>query len=204
MALAKDKCSAIINPPRTRPKFSRLTAPLGQSLGKHLEVLKIPVSDVSDRMVMKSAPTFSKLTVLDISYCLQITCQGLEAIGTHCKALIRLKRNLPPPEFETQGGNPTAVVDEDEAIAIADTMPGLLHLQLAYGRFSDVGLDAILMKCKSLQYFDIYGCWNVKLDGNLEDKCYGIWNFVGPWVDELDDSDSEESKGSAASSDISG
>ena len=137
--------------------------------GRFLKVLKIPMSEVTDNMVEKHAVSLANMTVLDISYCLKITCKGLEAFGKNCKALVHLRRNMPPPELV-----PTYNVKPDvsEALTIADTMPGLQHLELGYGRFTDVGLEAIFAKCKALTHLDIQGCWSVKLlDSHLEDRC---------------------------------
>ncbi|XP_058089559.1 F-box protein FBW2-like [Magnolia sinica] len=174
------------------------------SSGKHLEVMKMPVSSVTDKMVAKHVASFSNLTVIDVSYCLHITCRGLEAFGKQCKSLIHLRRNMPPPEIELGGESPAQKVDDDEALAIADTMPGLLHLELSYGRFTDLGLDAILTKCKALHHLDIRGCWNVKLTGDLEEKCEMIDIFRSPWDDEYDDaSSSDDGNEAATSSDFS-
>nr|DAD41740.1 TPA_asm: hypothetical protein HUJ06_016063 [Nelumbo nucifera] len=47
-------------------------------------------------------------------------------------------------------------------------MPKLRHLELGFGRFNDRGLDVIFTKCRALTP---QGCWSVKLEGDLEDKC---------------------------------
>ncbi|XP_077213436.1 F-box protein FBW2-like [Tasmannia lanceolata] len=155
--------------------------------GKFLTVLKIPMSDVTDRMVEKHAESLATVTVLDISNCVKITCKSLEALGKNCKFLVHLRRNMPPPEFPSGQDAPLNPAEEGEAMAVAETMPSLLHLDLAYGSFSDLGLDAILTKCKALRHLDIQGCWNVKMEDNIEQKCDRIEDFRGPWDDEYDD-----------------
>ncbi|KAI8024997.1 F-box protein FBW2 [Camellia lanceoleosa] len=191
---------------RSKCTFTRLSAyKLGDSafsfianFARCLKVLQIPMSEVTDKMVEKHAGSLVNITVLDISYCLKITCKGLTYFGKKCKSLIHLKRNMPPPEWE----NPTEVVsskiDDSEAMIIADTMTGLRHLQLGFGRFGDHGLDAILTKCEELTHLDIQGCWNVEMEGELEDKCKRLAVFTSPWLDDYEDEGSSETDGSGA------
>ncbi|KAM4083828.1 hypothetical protein ACJW30_08G087200 [Castanea mollissima] len=191
---------------RTRGTVRRLSAfKLGDrgfaflaNCGRFLKVLKIPMSEVTDNMVEKHAVSLASLTVLDISYCLKITCKGLEAFGKNCNALVHLRRNMPPPELV-----PTYNVKPDvsEALTIADTMPGLQHLELGYGRFTDVGLEAIFAKCNALTHLDIQGCWSVKLDGHLEDRCLQLQEFKSPWHDDFDIGASSENDSDEADSD---
>lgn len=146
-----------------------------------LKVLQIPMSEVSDKMVEKHA--VATLTVLDISYCLRITSKGLEAVGKSCKFLIQLKRNMPPLELE-ETEKRAKKMDDGEAMAIANTMPGLNRLELAYGRFGDHGLNAILTNCKALTHLDIEGCLYVELNGDLEQRCGQLMDFKPPWTDD--------------------
>uniref|UniRef100_A0ACD5UR04 Uncharacterized protein n=1 Tax=Avena sativa TaxID=4498 RepID=A0ACD5UR04_AVESA len=153
------------------------------SYGKLLNVLQIPMSEVSDQAVEKYTECLPALRVLDISNCLKITPRGIEAIGRHCKSLDQLKRNM-PPSLPPQGNNAAPIVVEDEALAIANTMPMLKRLELAYGLFSDLGLDAILTKCPQLRTLDILGSLNVRLDGDIEDKCCALESLREPWEPE--------------------
>lgn len=146
-----------------------------------LKVLQIPMSEVSDKMVEKHA--VATLTVLDISYCLRITSKGLKAVGKSCKFLIQLKRNMPPLELE-ETEKRAKKMDDGEAMAIANTMPGLNRLELAYGRFGDHGLNAILTNCKALTRLDIEGCLYVELNGDLEQRCGQLMDFKPPWTDD--------------------
>lgn len=148
-----------------------------------LKVLQIPMSEVSDKMVEKHAESLATLTVLDISYCLRITSKGLEAVGKSCKFLIQLKRNVPPLELE-ETEKRAKKMDDGEAMAIANTMPGLNRLELAYGRFGDHGLNAILTNCKALTRLDIEGCLYVELNGDLEQRCDQLMDFKAPWTDD--------------------
>lgn len=142
-------------------------------------MLQIPMSEVTDKIVEKHAESLATLTVLDISYCSKITKKGLEAVGKSCRFLIQLKRNMPPMDLEKT--ERATALDESEAKAIANTMPGLRRLELAYGRFSDHGLDTILTNCEALTHLDIEGCLYVELNGDLEEKCEGIIDFKAPW-----------------------
>ncbi|ONK79022.1 uncharacterized protein A4U43_C01F2070 [Asparagus officinalis] len=162
------------------------------SAGKFLRVLKIPMSVVTDQMIEKHAQFLPMLTVLGVSYCLKITSQGIEALGNCCKSLVELRRNMPPPNHMADQDNGVAL-DESEAMSIADTMHNIEHLELAYGRFSDHGLDAILSKCRGLRVLDLRGCWNCRLEGKTESK-YSltlIQSVRNPW--EIDDEDPNSS-----------
>ncbi|CAN6235168.1 unnamed protein product [Urochloa humidicola] len=151
--------------------------------GKLLNVLQIPMSEITDQTMERHAECLPALKVLDISYCLNITSKGIEALGRHCKLLVQLKRNMPPPD-PPQGYNTAAKVVEEEALAVANTMPVLEQLQLAYGLFSDLALNAILNKCPLLHTLNILGCWNVRLEGDIEDKCFALESFREPWEPE--------------------
>lgn len=143
-----------------------------------LKILKMPLAEITDQMVIRHAESLSCLTYLDISCCLNISSKGLEAFGKHCKSLTHLRRNMPPPiESATK-------IDDMEAIIVANTMSGLNNLELCYGSFGDHGLDAILTKCKALTHIDIQGCWGVTFEGDLEKKCEKLAVFKGPWIDD--------------------
>jgi len=146
----------------------------------------MPMSEVTDQMVEKHAGALSMLTILDISYCIKITSKGIEVLGKSCKALVEFRRNMPPPSYEFSQDN-GAGADESEAMAVANTMRSIEHLELAYGRFSNHGLDAILSNCGSLCALDIRGCWNVELDDNTGSKCDLIQSFGCPWENDYED-----------------
>jgi len=148
--------------------------------GKLLNVLQIPMSEITDQTVEKQAEFLPALKVLDISYCLNITSRGIEALGRHCRLLVHLKRNMPPPD-PPQGNNTAARAVEEEALAVANTMPTLEQLELAYGLFSDLALNTILNKCLLLRALNIHGCWNVRLGGDLEERCCALQSFREPW-----------------------
>lgn len=158
---------------------------------KSLQTLRLPRSEISDSVVEQAAARFSSLTYLDLSYCKNIGGPALEAIGKHCKNLRVLCRNMHPFELIDK------LCQNDEAVAIANTMPKLKHLEIAYLLICTEAVLKILMSCPELELLDVRGCWNVKLDvkkfppcglkviGPLAD-CYG----VNGWDDFSDDSNS--------------
>ncbi|KAJ4963641.1 hypothetical protein NE237_023580 [Protea cynaroides] len=166
--------------------------------GRFLQELRVPVSDVTDKIVEKHAVSLTMLTVLDISYCLKITCRGLEALGKHCKSLVLLRRNMLPSELLEAAERRVPKTDNGEAMVIADTMRGLYQLELAYGRLGDPGLEAILTNCKSLTHLDIHGCWCVNFEGDLVDKCGRLAVFKSPWDNDYYDAYSSDSDNDGA------
>lgn len=162
------------------------------SSAKCLKVLTIPGSNVSDQMVIRHAESLANLTHLDVSHCLKISSKGLEAFGKHCKSLIHLKRNMAPPSLGMSIQEQASMIDESEAMVIANTMSKLEHLEINYGRFTNRGINSVLHECKALSYLDIWGCWNVWPDEGLQKKCEELAFFWSPWVDD-DDFETEES-----------
>ncbi|KAK2999525.1 hypothetical protein RJ639_024122, partial [Escallonia herrerae] len=61
---------------------------------------------------------------------------------------------------------------DDEALAIAESMPELRHLQLFGSRMTDDGLGAILDKCPHLESLDLRQCFNVSLAGDVGKRCF--------------------------------
>ncbi|PKU60451.1 F-box protein FBW2 [Dendrobium catenatum] len=159
---------------------------LTASFGTNLNVLEIPMSEVNDSAIKKYSRSLTSLTTLDISYCNYITYKGIEILGNNCTSLISLKRNLTPVEFEsTQNNEGAAQVNEREALAIANTMFELEQLELAYGRFSDYGLDAILSNCKALSFLDLSGC-HVEPEQLEDGETYPSVEYAG-MVEDLHD-----------------
>ncbi|MFS7989528.1 putative leucine-rich repeat domain superfamily [Helianthus anomalus] len=136
----------------------------------------MPMTDITDQMVLKHIKPLPNLTLLDISHCLKITGTGLEAFGNNSPSLLHLKRNMPPLDA---GLLPA---DDSEATTIARTMPRLQQIELCFGRFGDSGLSEILAKCKAITHLDIQGSWNVELNGDLAEVCERILCFQNPWT----------------------
>ncbi|XP_022846907.1 F-box protein FBW2-like [Olea europaea var. sylvestris] len=142
---------------------------------KSLQTLQLPRSEINDSIVEKVAGMLSTITVLDLSYCINIGAQALEAIGRHCKFLASLRRIMHPLEVIDK------LSQDDEALAIANTMPRLKQLEIAYLLVSTASVTEILKNCKQLELLDVRGCWNVNLDEKFVKK-FPELKVVGPLV----------------------
>ncbi|KAJ0735232.1 putative leucine-rich repeat domain superfamily, F-box-like domain superfamily [Helianthus annuus] len=149
------------------------------SCATFLKVLEMPMSDVTDQMVLNHLKPMPNLTILDVSHCHKITSKGLEAFGNQCKALLNLKRNKYLDVAACLRNK--IIIENSEAEAIANTMPYLQHFELNFGDFNDSALSEILTKCKSLAHLHILGCFNVKLEGDLAERCEQLKHFWKPW-----------------------
>uniref|UniRef100_A0A1D1Y459 F-box protein FBW2 n=1 Tax=Anthurium amnicola TaxID=1678845 RepID=A0A1D1Y459_9ARAE len=156
-----------------------------------LQTFELPKSAISDCIVEQVAAKLSNVTFLDVSYCVKMGACALEAFGKHCKFLVGLRRAM----------NPAEVIDiicqDDEAHAIASSMPKLKHLEMAYLLLTDGGVLEILAGCRYLEFLDIRGCWGVKLGQKFMKEKYSGLKVLGPvdwevnyWDDYSDFSDS--------------
>ncbi|KAE8693239.1 F-box protein FBW2 [Hibiscus syriacus] len=145
------------------------------SSAKSLQTLRLSRSEISDSVVEQVAGRLSSVTFLDVSYCRNIGSLALEAIGKHCKLLMGLRRTMHPLEVVDK------LSQDDEALAIATTMPKLKQLEVAYLLISTEGVLKILESCPDLELLDVRGCWNVKLDENFVKK-FSQLKVVGPLV----------------------
>ncbi|PON90915.1 LRR domain containing protein [Trema orientale] len=78
---------------------------------------------------------------------------ALRTIGYHCKNLTRLDRNLHIWDPNRKSSR------NEEAFAIAATMPTLKHLGIAYLYVSAEGVFKILSGCPQLEFLDIRECY---------------------------------------------
>ncbi|KAA8528298.1 hypothetical protein F0562_035653 [Nyssa sinensis] len=141
-----------------------------------LQTLRLPRSNLSDSIVEKVAGKLSTITFLDLSYCCKICAPALEAIGKHCKLLSGLRRNMHPIDLEGK------ISHEDEAHAIAATMPKLKQLEMAYLLIDTKSVLEIISSCSELEFFDLRGCWSVKLDGKYLEENFPKLKILGPYV----------------------
>ncbi|KAL3514194.1 hypothetical protein ACH5RR_026911 [Cinchona calisaya] len=161
---------------------------------RSLQTLRLPRSEMCDSTMEKIAGKLSVLTFLDLSYCIKIGPCALEAIGRNCKFLERLHRNMYPLDVEGK------LSQNDEAHAIATTMPKLKHLEMAYYLVDKIGVLEIITSCCKLEFLDLRGCWDVKLDEKYLKEKFPNLNVLGPhvvdqyeenaWEDSSDYSDS--------------
>ncbi|KAG4140718.1 hypothetical protein ERO13_D06G035150v2 [Gossypium hirsutum] len=131
-----------------------------------LQVLRLSGSLISDSIVKQTAQRLSTLTFLDLTCCPKIGAQALEAIGKYCKLLDTLCRDM---MFLDVLGK---VEVEDEANAIAGTMPRLKHLDLGFLLISTEFVLNILSRCHQLERLIINVCVSVKLDRNFLTEAY--------------------------------
>lgn len=135
----------------------------------------MPRSEISDSIVEQIAGRLSMITFLDVSYCNKIGARALEAIGKRCKLLLVLCRNMELSSSADQ------LPLDDEAHAIATTMPKLKHLEIAYHLLiSTESVLKILSSCPELEFMNLTGCWDVKLDGNFLKEKFPKVRILGP------------------------
>ncbi|CAK9163565.1 unnamed protein product [Ilex paraguariensis] len=141
-----------------------------------LQTLKLPRSTISNSIVEQVAGKLSAITFLDVSYCGKIGAGALEAIGKHCKSLAGLRRNMHPLDLEGK------LSQNDEGHAIATTMPKLKHLEMAYLLIDTTSALEIIYNCPELEFLDLRGCWDVKLDDKLLKEKLHKLKVLGPHV----------------------
>lgn len=141
---------------------------------RSLQTLQLPRSNMSDLIVEQVAGRLSTVTFFDLSYCCKIGSRALEAIGKNCKMLAGLRRNMHPIDLEGK------LSQNDEAHAIATTMPKLKHLEMAYLCIDTASVLEIIRSCRELESLDVRGCWEVRLD-EIKDMAPKV-QILGPYV----------------------
>lgn len=130
----------------------------------HLRRLRLVCCyNISDEGLIEVAEKLPLLEELDISIS-NISKDPLEAIGRNCPGLKSLKFNL-------EGYRHPHIECDEEAFAIAETMPELRHLQLFGNKLTNTGLLAILDGCPHLESLDLRQCFNIDLEGVLVKRC---------------------------------
>ncbi|EXB29480.1 hypothetical protein L484_022152 [Morus notabilis] len=119
-----------------------------------------------------AAARLTSITYLDVSHCTYIGPVALEAIGKHCKHLVKLERNA---YLMMILGSSL----DGEAFAIAATMPKLKQLSITNTCTSTDGVLKILSSCPDLELLDIRGCREVKLDEPFVKK-FSQLRILGP------------------------
>lgn len=185
------------------PKFDAGTSPISEHLiwlgqccsAGSLQTLRLPRSEITDLVVEQIAWKLSMVTFLDLSYCNKIGARALAIIGKNCKMLLTLCRNMPPINSSAKSS------PEDEAHAIASTMPRLKRLEIAYQLITTKSLLEILSSCSDLEFLDLRGCWNVVLPPQFFKERYPKITVLGPVV--VDKYDSKNCYGWEECSDLS-
>ncbi|KAK8671378.1 hypothetical protein V6N13_037974 [Hibiscus sabdariffa] len=128
----------------------------------HLKRLRLFVCyDISYDTMGKVALKLPCLEELEVSIC-YISEHSLKTIGRNCPLLKSLKYNHRHSED---------CVCDDDALAIAQSMPELRCLELLGNALTNEGLQAILDGCRHLEYLDLRQCFNVHLGEDLEKRC---------------------------------
>lgn len=121
------------------------------------------ISDEGLSEVAKKLPNLQELHM----FLTAVSKETLENVGRCCPHLKSLTYNI-------QGSRVPYIEDDDgegEALAIAQTMPGLRHLSLFGNQMTNVGLQAILDRCPHLESLDLRQCFNVNLGGAFGRTC---------------------------------
>ncbi|CAO2842165.1 unnamed protein product [Amaranthus hypochondriacus] len=136
---------------------------------------------ISANALSQALMKFPLLEVLDLTMHPFTEDRTLQIIRC-CSSLISFKLNK-------QGSNSsnTSLACDDEALAIATSMPKLHVLQLIGNNMTDNGLKAILDNCPHIQSLDLRGCFHVTFDGNLWKRCCEQIKDMRPPYDFTDD-----------------
>ncbi|KAJ4869549.1 F-box protein FBW2 [Raphanus sativus] len=141
-----------------------------------LKTLKVPRSCLSNSGVVNVAEKLSSLTFLDFSYCCKVGPEAIQAICKHCQSLIEFSRNMHPLDVAS------VVSHDNEAYAIASTMPKLKRLEISYHRVSTEGVLKILSSCIFLEFLELRVCWDVQLDNKFFKEKFPDMKVLGPRV----------------------
>ncbi|RHN68949.1 putative leucine-rich repeat domain, L domain-containing protein [Medicago truncatula] len=128
--------------------------------GSHLRCMKVMnyniVTDEEFSDVVRKLPRLEKVFV-PVFHTAEAT---LEALGRSCPLLKWLQYNSCSLDS----------CDSDKmAFLIAETMPGLCHLDMRGHKLTELGVLAIIDKCPLLEYLDISFCLNLNED--LKKRC---------------------------------
>ncbi|KAJ7969051.1 F-box protein [Quillaja saponaria] len=120
-------------------------------------------NNISDEGLIVAVRKLPLLEELEISYC-SFSTDPLGTVGHSCPLLKSLRLN-------NKGSLRAHLECNEEALAIAESMHGLRHLQLFGNKLTNDGLLAILDGCPELESLDLRQCFYVSLGGNLGRRC---------------------------------
>ncbi|MCL7033381.1 hypothetical protein MKW94_024672 [Papaver nudicaule] len=120
----------------------------------------LQVSDDALINMAKKAVMLEELEICDCSF----SEDTLKTVGKACPQLKSFRLNC-------RGFRRPHMEIDDEALAIAESMPQLRHLQLFMNNLTNVGLRAILDGCLHLESLDLRQCFSVNLEGDLLKSC---------------------------------
>ncbi|XP_010513578.1 PREDICTED: putative F-box protein At4g05475 [Camelina sativa] len=130
-------------------------------------------TSISNKGLVNAIEKIPLLETLEVSH--PTLKLNLKAIGHACPQLKTLKLNSSGSDSlgldELNYGTFGIDCDDEYALAIAESMPELRHLQLLGDRLTASGLNAILDGCPLLEHLDLRKCFNINMVGNLEKQC---------------------------------
>ncbi|CAN6985534.1 unnamed protein product, partial [Brassica rapa subsp. trilocularis] len=132
----------------------------------NLEVLGVTYSPkITVESMRKIASNCTKLIELDISCSYEISGYCIELVGTSCKNIHILKRNLMRPLEITRLKRQCIYVQglSFETLGNADAQSILKymsqeHLELRFSTLTDRALSKLCKQCSNLEYLDLFGC----------------------------------------------
>ncbi|XP_062109505.1 F-box protein FBW2-like [Humulus lupulus] len=141
-----------------------------------VRTLKLSCCSIRSSTIETAAEKLSTVTHLDISFnCYHISASAIKAIGYHCKHLLTFNMNVSSDIVDIE-----PPLDE-QAFAIASTMPKLKHLEVSYVHIGSEGLLKILSCCTELEFLNIRGCFLFVFKENLFENFSGL-KVIGPWA----------------------
>ncbi|KAG2330789.1 hypothetical protein Bca52824_001969 [Brassica carinata] len=125
----------------------------------------VKCSPVTSEELTEALVKLPLLEELEVSYC-SLSAESLKVVGQSCPNLKTLKLiRLWVIRFPS-------VNDNDDALAISESMHGLSHLQLISNKLTDAGIEAILYNCPDLEHLDVRQCFSVGFSGDLRKRCF--------------------------------
>lgn len=106
--------------------------------------------------MLKKLPFLEELRLYNIP----VSQQSIEVAGRFCPQLKSFS-------FNRHGYRWSHIESDEDALAVAENMPGLRHLQLFGNKMTNNGLLAIIEKCPLLESLDMRQCFNVNLEHDL-------------------------------------
>ncbi|KAL9243044.1 hypothetical protein vseg_016983 [Gypsophila vaccaria] len=136
---------------------------------KHLRIGQH--AHISDDVLVEAVKKLPVLEEVEIFMC-DFSAETIKDLGDACPSLKSFSLNTV--------GSKREFIDDEEALAIAVSMPNLRHLQLIGNCMSNEGLDAILDGCSLLESLDLRACYCVELYGAIANRCNKIKHFRHP------------------------
>lgn len=127
-----------------------------------IRCLRLVHCDITDEGLSAVSSRLPLLEDLEISQC-SLSHETLEVVGASCPLLKSLKVNSRWYSLAHEECN-------KHALAIADKMHDLRHLQIFANKLNNDGLQAILDGCPLLESLDLRQCYNLNLEEVLEKR----------------------------------